>query len=67
MIKRSFFARGRERVALDNVIEAMKGVYTSIRLCDVSKFFFFHIVPTDKCTAQAFYCWRKQHWFGYQR
>lgn len=35
-IKRSFFARGKQRVALDNVVEAMKGVYTSIRLCDVS-------------------------------
>jgi eukaryotic translation initiation factor 2C len=34
--KRSFFARGKERTALDNVIEAMKGVYTSIRLCEVS-------------------------------
>lgn len=36
-IKRSFFARGKARTALDNVVEAMKGVYTSIRLCDVSQ------------------------------
>ena len=33
-IKRSFFARGEKRFALDNVIEAMRGVYSSIRLCD---------------------------------
>lgn len=33
-IKRSFFARGKTRHPLDNVIEAMRGVYSSIRLCD---------------------------------
>jgi len=32
--KRSFFVRGENRTALDNVIEAMRGVYTSIRLCN---------------------------------
>lgn len=32
--KRSFFARGPQRSPLDNVIEAMKGVYSSIRLCN---------------------------------
>lgn len=36
MIKRSFFARGTTSHTLDNVIVALKGVYTSIRLCDVS-------------------------------
>lgn len=36
-IKRSFYARGAGgRYPLDDVIEAMKGVYTSIRLCSVS-------------------------------
>ncbi|KAG9244119.1 Piwi domain-containing protein [Calycina marina] len=33
-IKRSFFTRGETRTSLDNLIEAMKGVYTSIRLCN---------------------------------
>jgi len=33
-VKRSFFVRGEQRTALDNVIEAMRGVYTSIRLCN---------------------------------
>jgi eukaryotic translation initiation factor 2C len=33
-IKRSFFARGTTRAPLDNVIEAMRGVYSSIRLCN---------------------------------
>ena len=33
-IKRSFFARGAARNPLDNVVEAMRGVYSSIRLCD---------------------------------
>ncbi|PQE04484.1 piwi domain-containing protein [Rutstroemia sp. NJR-2017a BVV2] len=32
--KRSFFTRGSSRFALDQVIEAMKGVYASIRLCN---------------------------------
>jgi eukaryotic translation initiation factor 2C len=31
-IKRSFFSRGDNRFPLDDVIEAMKGVYSSIRL-----------------------------------
>ncbi|EKD12356.1 piwi domain-containing protein [Drepanopeziza brunnea f. sp. 'multigermtubi' MB_m1] len=34
MIKRSFFSRGNVSTQLDNVVVAMKGVYTSIRLCD---------------------------------
>ncbi|CAL3971616.1 unnamed protein product [Diplocarpon coronariae] len=34
MIKRSFFSRGNVSHQLDNVVVAMKGVYTSIRLCD---------------------------------
>ncbi|KAL3426357.1 eukaryotic translation initiation factor 2c [Phlyctema vagabunda] len=34
-IKRSYFARGRERKKLDYCIEAMKGVYSSLRLCDI--------------------------------
>lgn len=34
-IKRQFFSRGNSRHPLDNVIEAMKGVYSSLRLCDV--------------------------------
>ncbi|KAL2072104.1 hypothetical protein VTL71DRAFT_11447 [Oculimacula yallundae] len=33
MIKRSFFSRGNTSHPLDNVVVAMKGVYTSIRLC----------------------------------
>lgn len=33
-IKRSYFARGGNRFELDNNIEAMKGVYSSLRLCD---------------------------------
>ncbi|TAQ85545.1 hypothetical protein B7494_g6138 [Chlorociboria aeruginascens] len=34
--KRNFFSRGTQtqRVPLDKVIEAMKGVYSSVRLCD---------------------------------
>ncbi|KAI9643732.1 Protein argonaute [Ciborinia camelliae] len=32
--KRSFFARGPQRSPLDHTIEAMKGVYSSIRLCN---------------------------------
>ncbi|ESZ91253.1 hypothetical protein SBOR_8346 [Sclerotinia borealis F-4128] len=32
--KRSFFARGPNRCPLDKTIEAMKGVYSSIRLCN---------------------------------
>ena len=36
MIKRSFFAPGGQRNPLDNVIEAMRGVYSSIRLCELS-------------------------------
>lgn len=35
-IKRSFFARGTVTHTLDNVCHAMKGVYSSIRLCNVS-------------------------------
>ncbi|KUJ10732.1 eukaryotic translation initiation factor-like protein 2C 2 [Mollisia scopiformis] len=33
-IKRSFFARGGNTVSLDNCVVAMKGVYSSIRLCN---------------------------------
>ncbi|RDW67854.1 eukaryotic translation initiation factor-like protein 2C 2 [Coleophoma cylindrospora] len=33
-IKRSYFARGGNRFELDNNVEAMKGVYSSLRLCD---------------------------------
>lgn len=36
MIKRSFFARGLTSNPLDNVVVAMKGVYSSMRLCSVS-------------------------------
>lgn len=32
--KRSFFARGPQRCPLDLTVEAMKGVYASIRLCN---------------------------------
>lgn len=31
--KRLFFARGQQRRSLDKCIDAMRGVYTSIRLC----------------------------------
>ncbi|KAE8440738.1 hypothetical protein EG329_006633 [Mollisiaceae sp. DMI_Dod_QoI] len=34
LIKRSFFARGGATVSLDNCVVAMKGVYSSIRLCN---------------------------------
>jgi eukaryotic translation initiation factor 2C len=43
MIKRSFFSRGNVSNSLDNVVVAMKGVYTSIRLCDVSLAAIFHL------------------------
>ncbi|TVY80632.1 Protein argonaute [Lachnellula suecica] len=33
-VKRSFFSKGNAQVALDNVIIAQKGVYSSIRLCN---------------------------------
>jgi eukaryotic translation initiation factor 2C len=36
LIKRSFFSRGNTFSPLDNVVVAMKGVYSSIRLCNVS-------------------------------
>jgi eukaryotic translation initiation factor 2C len=36
LIKRSFFTKGNVSTPLDNVIVAMKGVYSSIRLCNVS-------------------------------
>jgi eukaryotic translation initiation factor 2C len=36
LIKRSFFTKGNAATPLDNVIVAMKGVYSSIRLCNVS-------------------------------
>jgi eukaryotic translation initiation factor 2C len=36
LIKRSFFTKGQASTALDNVVVAMKGVYSSIRLCNVS-------------------------------
>ncbi len=36
MIKRSFFSRGANTIPLDNVICALKGVYASMRLCNVS-------------------------------
>jgi eukaryotic translation initiation factor 2C len=36
LIKRSFFTKGNVATALDNVVVAMKGVYSSIRLCNVS-------------------------------
>jgi eukaryotic translation initiation factor 2C len=35
-VKRSFFAQGGQRHPLDNVIEAMRGVYSSIRLCELN-------------------------------
>src|ERR1700694_1116790 len=34
-IKRSFFHHGLKRTALDGCVEAMKGVYSSMRLCQV--------------------------------
>jgi eukaryotic translation initiation factor 2C len=35
-IKRSFFASTAQRTPLDNVVEAMRGVYSSIRLCELT-------------------------------
>lgn len=35
MIKRSFFSRGNVSAQLDDHVVAMKGVYSSIRLCNV--------------------------------
>lgn len=37
-IKRSFFARGESTFTIDQCVVAMKGVYSSIRLCEVSIF-----------------------------
>jgi eukaryotic translation initiation factor 2C len=37
-IKRSFFHHGLKRTALDGCVEAMKGVYSSMRLCQVCIF-----------------------------
>ena len=34
--KRNFYNRGDTRTSLDTVVEAFKGVYASMRLCDVS-------------------------------
>ncbi len=34
-IKRSFFHHGLKRTSLDGCVEAMKGVYSSMRLCQV--------------------------------
>jgi eukaryotic translation initiation factor 2C len=36
LIKRSFYTKGNVATPLDNVVVAMKGVYSSIRLCNVS-------------------------------
>lgn len=44
-IKRSFFARTEERVRLGGGVEAMKGVYQSIRLAQVS----FRKVQVSTC------------------
>jgi len=44
-IKRSFFARTEERVRLGSGVEAMKGVYQSIRLAHVS--FIYSHLPTN--------------------
>ncbi|KAG0647251.1 RNA interference pathway ago1 [Hyphodiscus hymeniophilus] len=35
-IKRSFYAPGGQRHPLDNVVEAMRGVYSSVRLCELN-------------------------------
>ena len=45
-IKRSFFARTEERVRLGTGVEAMKGVYQSIRLAHVSFIEVFSYVTT---------------------
>lgn len=36
LIKRSFFTRGTGFVQLDNYVSALKGVYSSIRLCSLA-------------------------------
>ena len=63
LIKRSFFTRGANSHALDNVIVAMKGAYASLRLCNVS--FFFHSIRlvVDFSSAQVL-GWLSEYWFG---
>ena len=56
MIKRSFFSRGTTSHQLDNVVVAMKGVYSSIRLCSVSILIpvnCLHILTNCKPTASV--------------
>jgi len=36
LVKRSFFTRGTGHVQLDNYVSALKGVYSSIRLCSLN-------------------------------
>jgi eukaryotic translation initiation factor 2C len=63
LIKRNFFSRGGNSHALDNVIVAMKGVYASLRLCNVS--FFSHSIRlvVDFSSAQVL-GWLSEYWFG---
>jgi eukaryotic translation initiation factor 2C len=53
LIKRNFFSRGGNSHALDNVIVAMKGVYASLRLCNVSLFSHWVRVVVDINLAQG--------------
>jgi eukaryotic translation initiation factor 2C len=63
LIKRSFFSRGGSSHALDNVIVAMKGVYSSLRLCNVS--FLSHLtgLVVDVNSAEGIDR-PSRHWFG---
>lgn len=66
MIKRSFFSRGTTSHQLDNVVVAMKGVYTSIRLCSVSFPLLLIICMANQIQAYVFTrCCR--HWLGFER
>ena len=63
LIKRSFFTRGANSHALDNVIVAMKGAYASLRLCNVSLFFQLIRLVVNVNLAQGLN-WRSGQGFG---
>ena len=63
LIKRSFFSRGGNSHALDNVIVAMKGAYASLRLCNVSSFPYSIRLVVNVSLAQGLN-WRSGQGFG---
>ncbi len=51
-IKRSYFARkGNDRMLLGGAVEAMKGVYQSIRAAQVLQSLLAQLVLTDMCSS----------------